>query len=91
MSLTQIKRNVKIRRMNQIPIYNLYITNVIENISEINKKDETIQIVQSIVYDMIDLIETNHNFVCIQSKDIPKKKNIFKQLLNATKKLIYKM
>ena len=90
MSLIQIKRNPKIRRMNQIPIYNILQSNTrLENISEINKKDEIIKIVQSILYDMIDFIETNHNFVYIQSKDIPKKKNIFKRIINATKKIIY--
>ncbi len=76
MSLTQIKRNPKIRRMNQIPIYY-----ELENISIINRKEEIKDMVQSILYDMIDLIETNHNFECVQYPDIPKKKNIFKRIL----------
>jgi hypothetical protein len=78
MSLNQIKRNQLNRRMNQIPIYKL---EELEEISDLIKKEETKDIVRSILYDMIDLIETNHNFEYIIHEEIPKKKkNIFKRM-----------
>jgi hypothetical protein len=79
MSLTQIKRNH--RRMNQLPIYKLYTMEQLENISDLVRKEETKDMIQSILYDMIDLIETNHNFEYINREEIPKKKNIFKRFL----------
>ncbi len=86
MSLTQIKRNPKIRRMNQIPIYNIL---ELENISIINRQEEIKEMVQSILYDMIDLIETNHNFEYVQFVEQPKKKNVFKRFMCATKKILH--
>jgi hypothetical protein len=85
MSLTQIKRNPLIRRMNQIPIHALY-PEKLEDICVLLRNEETKEIVKSILYDMIDLIETNHNFEYVNHEEIPKKKNIFKRLL---KKLFY--
>lgn len=93
MSLIQIKRNLKTRRMNQIPIYNichLHSETTIEDISEIIKKQEITEIVQSVLHDMIDLIETNHNFEYVHLMKEPKKKNIFKKIASCAKKLIYK-
>jgi hypothetical protein len=86
MSLTQIKRNPLIRRMNQIPVYKLYPSERVEDICDLIRKEETIEIIKSILYDMIDLIETNHNFEYVNHEEIPKKKNIFKRFL---KKLFY--
>ncbi len=81
MSLSQINRNRLVRRMNQIPIHALYLPEKLEDISDIIKKEETKEIVRSILYDMIDLIETNHNFEYVNHVDIPKKKNnIFKRM-----------
>ncbi len=83
MSLMQINR-INIRRMNQIPIY---VIQDLKDITERNKKEETKKMVQSILYDMIDLIETNHNFEYIDHTDVPKNKNILKRLFKATKKI----
>jgi hypothetical protein len=77
MSLIQIKRNQITKRINQIPIINS---------SELIRTEITL-IVRSILYDMINSIETNHNFVIINKDEIPKKKNIFKRIINTTKRI----
>lgn len=91
MSLLQINRinRIKIRRMNQLPIE--ITKELFDNISDSNKKDDTLKIVKLILYDMIDLIETNHNFEYVKIVNIPKKKNIFKKILSYTKKIIYQI
>jgi hypothetical protein len=90
MSLIQIRRlrDNRYRRMNQLPIYNIYM-NDLQNISDINKRDESIEIVQSILYDMINSIETNHNFEIINAVDIPKSKNILQKMFKKTKKWLH--
>lgn len=91
MSLIQIGRlrDNRYRRMNQLPIYNIYMHDL-QNITDINKRDEITDIVKSILYDMINSIETNHNFEIINAVEIPKKKNIFKRFISKTKNILFK-
>ncbi len=86
MSLHQIKkyRNQKMRRMNQLPIGQLYIVpNEIENISEINRRDKVEEFIKEIIYEWIDKVENTHTFVYIHKNEaiITKPKNIFKKII----------
>ncbi len=92
----QIKRirDPKFRRMNQIPVYNIYMNEVkniiIEKYPETKDEtnDETKGIVQTLIHemiDMIDLIETNHNFEYVEKVDPPVKRNIFQKIFKKTK------
>lgn len=95
MSLIQLNQILKIKRMNQLPIYNMYLNEEtlnkihtkIQEITENNKKEETKLIIESILNYIIDSIETFH-FEHIHHNELQKKKNRFKRFYYyATKKL----
>ena len=84
MSLQQIRRNPKMKRMNQLPIGQLYIfTNQLENISEINTRDKIEEYMKEIIYEIIEKVENTNTFEYIHKHEAisTKSKNIFKKII----------